>query len=179
VLLALSGAVRRTDGLCVDEPVDFTDDLWRILGSISDWVRFADAKAGATLAVDGVMMVLLAGRLTRTPSPTAVAVIVLSIALTLAALSALAAVWTVMPRMRTLGADAMIHYGRIASFDTAESFAAGLKEPLSDPDRMAGVLASQIWTLSRAAAHKYRLVGLAVRLLAGALATGLTGLVLG
>ena len=96
----------------MDEPADLTDDLWRILGSISDWVRFADAKAGAALAV-----------------------VVLSIGLALAALSALAAVWTVVPRMRKLGADSMIHYGRIASFDTAESFAAELREPLSDPDR--------------------------------------------
>ncbi|MFS8096730.1 DUF5706 domain-containing protein [Lentzea alba] len=163
----------------MDERADLIDFLWRTLGGVSDWVRFADAKAGAALAVDGVMVVLLAGRLTRTPAPGAFVAVILSAALALAAVSALAAVWTVVPRMKRLGASAMIHYGTLASFDTAEACTAAFKAKLADPDEMISVLTTQIWTLSRAADRKYKLVGTSVRLLAGALAVGLLGVLLG
>jgi hypothetical protein len=63
------------------------------------------------LAVDGVMLALFAARLRGSPVPGALAVVVLYIATGLAALSALTAVWSVLPRMRKLGAESLVHYG--------------------------------------------------------------------
>lgn len=163
----------------MDKHPDANDDLWRILASISEWIRFADAKAGAALAVDGVMLVLLAGRLTRVPPPAAYVAVIFSVALALAASSTLAAVWTVVPRMKRLGANAMVHYGTVAAFGTVDEYTSAITQMLSDPAKLSGALSEQIWTLSRAAAHKYKLVGTSIRLLACALAVGLVGLLLG
>jgi len=37
----------------------FPEDAWRLLLMVNDWIKFADAKAGAALAVSGVMGTLL------------------------------------------------------------------------------------------------------------------------
>ncbi len=72
----------------MDDTSDMTrEGLWRILQTVSEWIRVADAKAGATLAVDGVMLALLVGRLRGTPAPRTLATVGLHGAIALAVLS--------------------------------------------------------------------------------------------
>lgn len=61
------------------------EGLWRTLQTVSDWVKVADAKAGATLAVDGVILELLAGQLRGFPKPEPLTIVALSCAIALAA----------------------------------------------------------------------------------------------
>lgn len=148
------------------------EDLWRTLQTVSDWVKFADAKAGATLAVDGVILALLVGRLRGFPKPEFSTIVALFCAIALAAFSGLLAVWAVMPRTRRLGADSMVHYGTIAKFDSATSCCAVAIATLTNPNEFAKTITGHIWTISRVAEHKYLLVIWSIRFLAGALAVG-------
>src|SRR5688500_890391 len=101
-----------------DTPEATREDLWRTLQSVSDWIRVADAKAGATLAVDGVLMALLAGRLRGTTTLSGISTLSFFIGIGLAAVSGLLAIWAVVPRTKRLGADSMVHYGKIATFES-------------------------------------------------------------
>lgn len=154
------------------------DDLWRTLQIVSEWIRAADTKAGATLAVDGAVLAVAASRLRGTPPPGVPAVVALSVAVALAAASVLLAIWTVIPRARQLGTDAISHYGTIAAFRSAAEYRIAALTTLAEPDDLAAHLTRHIWAFSRTAARKYRFVTWAIRLLAGAMLVGATGLLL-
>jgi hypothetical protein len=154
------------------------DDLWRTLAVVSEWIRVADAKAGACLAVDGVMLALFAARLRGSPGPSVLATVTLSTATSMAALSALVAVWTVLPRARRLGAMSLVHYGTIAGFESADQYYVAASTALTDVDDFDRNLTQHIWTMSRAAAHKYLLVGWTIRLLVTAVTIGILALLL-
>src|SRR5262249_29161224 len=85
------------------------DSLWRTLQIVTDWIKVADTKAGAALAVDGVMLAIFTARLRSTPAASTISTAGLLIAIALAAASALFAVWTVVPRARRLQANSMVH----------------------------------------------------------------------
>jgi hypothetical protein len=154
------------------------EDLWRTLQTVSDWLKFADAKAGATLAVDGAILALLAGRLRGSPKPEPSTIVALFCAIALAAFSGLLAVWAVMPRTRRLGADSMVHYGTIAKFESAARYCAVSIATLADANEFAKTITRHIWTISRVAAQKYLLVIWSIRFLAGALAVGVLTLLM-
>jgi hypothetical protein len=154
------------------------DDLWRTLQIVSEWIRTADTKAGATLAIDGAVLAVAASRLRGSPAPGVPAVVALSVAVALAAVSVLLAIWTVVPRARRLGTDAMSHYGTIAAFRSAAEYRTAALAVLAEPDELAKNLTQHIWAFSRAAARKYRYVTWAIRLLAGAMLVGAIGLLL-
>jgi hypothetical protein len=153
-------------------------DLWRTLQIVSEWIRTADTKAGATFAVGGAVLAVAATRLRGSPAPGVPAVVALSAAITLAAASVLLAIWTVVPRARRLGTKAISHYGTIAAFGSAAEYRAAALAVLGEPEELAANLTQHIWVFSRAAERKYRCVTWAIRLLAGAMLVGVAGLLL-
>lgn len=154
-----------------------TDGLWRTLEVVSEWIRFADAKAGAVLAVNGVMLALFTGRLREQPGPGTLATVVLSTAIALAAASGVVAVWIVVPRVGRAGAS-MVHYGTIAGFPSAVSYRDAALKTFGDPAELVSSLTLHIWVLSRIAARKYRMVSWAVRFLLGAVVVGILALLI-
>ncbi|MEU8899292.1 Pycsar system effector family protein [Nocardia sp. NPDC048505] len=159
----------------ITEPTQET--LWRTLHTVSEWVKFADAKAGATLALSGAMLALLSGRLREVPEPPTASLIMLYVSVALAGVSALLAVWTVLPRTRRLGANSLIHYGTIARFASAEHYRTAMLAALADPAAFDAALAHHVWTIARAATRKYVLVTWAIRFLAAALVVGVATVV--
>src|SRR5919198_6701047 len=139
------------------------DDLWRTLQVVSEWIRVADAKAGACIAVDGVMLALFAARLRGSPDLTILAVASLYTATGLAAVSALLAVWTVLPRAQRLGANSIVHYGTIAKFDSSDDYHAAACGIMVDQNLFTTDLSRHIWIMARAAALKYSFVNWAIR----------------
>jgi hypothetical protein len=162
------------DELFVEEDAEARrDDLWRTLQTVSDWIRVADAKAGATLTVDGVVMALLASRLRgSTPMPF-ISTLGLSTGIGLAAVSGLLAIWAVIPRARRLGADSMVHYGTIAAFESAAAYHDATLALHANSDVLAEALTKHIWIISRSARIKYMLLIWGIRLLAVSLIVGL------
>ncbi|MEV6827215.1 Pycsar system effector family protein [Amycolatopsis sp. NPDC051102] len=145
---------------------------------MSEWIRVADTKAGATLAIDGAVLAVAASRLRGSPAPGVLALVALSGAVVLGSVSVLLAIWTVIPRAKRLGIDSICHYGTIAAFRSAAEYRANVMEILATPDSLADNLTRHIWTLSRVADRKYRCVTGAIRLLAGAMLVGALGLLL-
>jgi hypothetical protein len=145
---------------------------------VSEWIRVADAKAGATLAVGGAVLALAAARLRGLPTSSGAALAALFVAILLAAASVLLAIWTVMPRARRLRVSSISHYGTIAAFSSAADYRVAALATFTVPDKLADALAGHIWTLSRIAMTKYRLVSAAIALLAGAMLVGTLGLLL-
>jgi hypothetical protein len=143
-------------------------DIRHTLQTVSEWVRFADTKAGATLAVDGVMLALFSGRLRGEPKPEHLATFAFAGAIVLATVSGLLAAWTIVPRTRRLRAESLVHYGTIANFDSAERYRVAALESLAEPNEFAKTLTAHIWTISRAADRKYVLVTWAIRFLVSA-----------
>jgi hypothetical protein len=158
-----------TSGTPTENPSDdnqaVRDDLWRTLHVVSEWIRVADAKAGATVAVDGVLLALFGGRLRALADPPLFTIIALSTATAVATVSGLLAIWAVQPRARRLGADSIIHYGSIAKFESFGSYRDAAVETMGDPDGFAEALTRHIWVLSRSATRKYVLVERAITLL--------------
>ena len=154
------------------------EDLWRTLQTVSDWIRIADTKAGATLAVDGAILALVTARLRGSPALAIPAVVALSVTIALAAASVLLAIWAVVPRVRHRSVDSIAHYGTIAAFDSAASYRAAALASLTDLEDLARNLTEHIWMLSRTAMRKYLLVTWAIRLLAGAMLVGVAALLL-
>jgi hypothetical protein len=154
------------------------DDLWRTLQIVSEWIRTADTKAGATFAVGGAVLAVAATRLRGSPAPGVPAVVALSVAIVLGAASVLLAILTVVPRARRLGTEAISHYGTIAAFGSAAEYRAAALVILGEPEALAENLTRHIWVFSRAAERKYRSVTWAIRLLAAAMLVGACGLLL-
>lgn len=154
------------------------EDLWRTLQIVSDWIKVADTKAGATLAVDGAVLAVTAARLRGSPAPGVPAILVSSVAIAFAAASVLLAIWTVLPRARRLGTDSISHYGTIAAFNSPADYLAAALTTLNDLDQLSKNITQHIWALSRAADRKYHLVRWAIVLLAGAMLVGTLGLLL-
>ena len=164
----------------MDTPADESahEDLWRTFHIVSDWIKVADTKAGATLAVDGAVLAVTAARLRGSPAPGVPAILVSSAAIALAAASALLAIWTVLPRARRLRINSISHYGTIAAFASPEEYCAAALTTLTDLDQLSKNITHHIWAFSRAAVRKYQLVRWAIMLLAGAMLVGTLGLLL-
>ncbi|WP_103348521.1 Pycsar system effector family protein [Amycolatopsis sp. CA-128772] len=154
------------------------DDLWRTLQIVSEWIRTADTKAGATLAIDGAILAVVTSRFRDSPGPGVLAVIALTAAIALGSASVLLAIWTVVPRARWLKTESISHYGTIAAFRSAADYRNAAATILADTDRLAENLSRHIWAFSRAAVRKYRFVTAAIQLLAGAMLLGALGLLL-
>ena len=75
-----------------DEQCITIEPLQRVLDGVAEWIRFADAKAGAALTVDGVLLELFQGRLRSVPGPGAITVGSLWFATAIAALSGMFAI---------------------------------------------------------------------------------------
>ena len=152
------------------------DNLWRTLQSVSDWIRVADAKAGAALAIDGALLAITAARLRGTTALSSTATVGSSLTIAVAALSGLLAIWSVVPRTRWLRANSMVHYGTIAAFSTSGAYHKAAVAAFSEPDGIVEALTAHIWTISRSARRKYRLVTLAIQLLVVAMALALASM---
>jgi hypothetical protein len=153
-----------------------SEDLWRTLQQIAEWIRFADAKAGAVIAVDGVMIAFHAGRLDNEANSGLAPTLALCAAMVVAALSALFAVMTVSPRARRFGASSALHYDIIAAHPSASAFHEAATAMYADRDRIDEALTTHVWTLARIAQRKYTHAAWAIRIAIGAFFLGLLAL---
>lgn len=96
--------------------IDAIEHAWRLLSMVNEWVRFADAKAGAIYAASGVIATLLYGLvkdLSKRPALLDITVVLTCVSLFLAVFLAS---WTLVPR--TKGIDANAHQANLVFFDS-------------------------------------------------------------
>jgi hypothetical protein len=160
----------------MDTEHSLSEDLWRTLQHIAEWIRFADAKAGAVVAVDGAMIAFYASRLDDRANQELVQTVILSATTISAAVSALFAVMTVAPRARRVGATSALHYDIIAAHPSVTAFHQAATAMYADRDRVDEALTTHVWTLARIARRKYTYATWSIRVAIGAFLLGLLAL---
>lgn len=145
------------------------DEAWKSLTQVNEWIRFADAKAGAVLAASGVLGGLL---VTSIPSREDFAIhvvrsILLSAAIVCVGASTLITLRILAPRLRTGEARSLIYFSHIARryADDRNAFVENFLSLVNDGDRHAEHVAEQIWANSRVAHQKFKSVTFAIYLL--------------
>jgi Family of unknown function (DUF5706) len=156
---------------------DCLDDLWHTLHGVQEWVRFADAKAGAVLAVDGVLIAQFAPHVDD-KGANAVSLGFVVGAMVLAAFSALSALFAVYPRISMVKPVSMLYFDHVSRRKDALDYHYAAMHLLRDSDLLARGLTDQIWAFSRQARRKYVHVTWAVVLLGASACLGLPAVML-
>lgn len=151
------------------------DDSWKQLQQVNEIVRYADAKAGLILTLNGVLVGLVAvrlqsgGFLADHPVPggalvIAVALLTISVGFDIAA---------VMPRLFAPGQQtSLLHFDHVAVAyagrvgDYIEDFVT----LAHDPEQLQRQIAAQVWANSVVARRKHRCIQWGLRFLGAALA---------
>lgn len=162
----------------VDHTVVVTAEQgWKLFSMVNEWIRFADAKAGATLAFSGAMGTLLYNVVKDLPRRTTWLDATVVLTCTLLFLAVLLAGWTIVPRMKDKdvvpGAISNLFFASIAANYKGNRlvYRDELKRLSTDNHALVEELADQIHVNATIATAKNRRVAWAVRagLVAGAL----------
>ncbi|MFJ8976389.1 Pycsar system effector family protein [Streptomyces sp. NPDC102282] len=149
------------------------DQAWKVLGLVVDWIKHAEAKAGATLAAtaaSGVMLYNLSKELNGPSVLLVIALLLCGFSLTFAGVCAGLALW---PRLRTKEEPiSHLYFSHTARAHAVDStYIDALLILTGNPEDLVKEIAAQGWANSKVAHKKYFWCGLAIRFL-------LSGLVL-
>lgn len=158
-----------------DWPTGHVEFVAKSLDRFSDWIRFADAKAGAVLVVIGVALADLlerAGALTSAANFISRWGIVATIAFWagagLAVATTVSVIAALFPSVKP-GEASMAYFGHAAKAETATAYrqtVRGLSE-----SQLADLVAAQAWDLARIARAKFARIRLAYFFALGYLVT--------
>jgi len=180
-----------------------TESLWKVYGSLNEWVRFTDAKAAAVLAADGVLAgaaisALQGKRELLMSHPAALSALVIGLAALVA--SAAYCIFCISPSVETgplkwfrfsrhplaefaAAPTSLIFFGHVAAknkdgsdrFGSAGAFAEEAKRAFGDDALALEQISQQVLANSRVAYDKCKQVAWAIKFLAVALLFGLIG----
>lgn len=160
-----------------------TEDAWKALQQVNEWIKVADAKAAATTTGAGVLGGLLLRGFPPPASwpedPWRAGVAVTSLALV--GTSALLALHAFVPRLRAArGRGPSIYFGHIADrYPSSRTFRKAIRGTLNQEGRLQKLIIEQVWENSRIAERKLRTVRWAIHLLSCALpSSALTALLI-
>lgn len=159
------------------------EDAWRLLNSVNEWVRYADAKASGALAGAGVLTGALAtaGLSEKYKNAPDAAVCFGVISGGFAIVAAAIALWSLLPTLRAGEPASLIYFEHVArkyKGDT-KGHAAAVKALLTNEDEYFEQVAAQVWANSKVARSKFlasawALTVLGVAVLLGGLAAIIT-----
>lgn len=148
----------------VDAPVPVVADpeqAWRALGMITDWIKHAETKSGATLTAAVAVATILYSLVKDQHHP--------GLGLSVAAVScgslvfagAATAAWSLVPRLwRKDEATSNLYFDHIARKHSRHTggthYAGALRALAADNERMVTEIASQVWANAHVARQKYR-----------------------
>ncbi|MFE9562126.1 Pycsar system effector family protein [Streptomyces sp. NPDC006487] len=148
------------------------DHAWKGLSLVIDWIKHAEAKAGATLAASGVTGGVLYNLIKDVQTPSTW-LIVSSILCGLTVLSAgFCSGLVIWPRLK-MNEDptSLLYFHHIArAHATSDSYASSMAALTNDLESLVMEIASQSWANSKVAREKYIWGGRAIRLLLVAIA---------
>ena len=134
------------------------DTQWLIYDAINEWIRFADAKAGALLATNGVVAVAALGAIKENAALFAdhrllwwtslLGVFGLGV-------SAFFCLDCIRPRTRAGGPKSLIYFDHIAGHEDADAYASEARA-LSNHERAFAEVSRQVWINARVAQTKHR-----------------------
>lgn len=143
------------------------DQTWRVLDLVNDWLRHAETKAAATLAVAGVS----GGVLYNLVKDQADAGLALSISAVICfifiAAAGLLAAWALKPRLRAKEAPTSpLYFHHIARAHPrtggTAAYRLAIRQIAGDQERLIDEVADQIWNNAQVATDKYKYANLAL-----------------
>lgn len=159
------------------------EDAWRLLNSVNEWVRFADAKAGGALAGAGVLAGALAtaGLSDKFDHAPTAAVALGATSGGLAVVAAALALWALLPTLRVGEPVSLIYFEHVARKykDDIAGHAAAVRALITDEEQYFQQVAAQVWANSKVARAKFlasawALTALGVAVLLGGVAAIVT-----
>jgi len=140
-----------------------TENLWKTYEAINQFIRFADTKATAILAVNGVIAGFYfsnTGTVQTILEQKPLAFIPLAVAMTSIVISVVFCAYCIIPRLKMNKSNCLIFFFDIAkNYPTARDYEKAIKEEISD-EKIEKYLADQIWVNSKIAVKKYLAVDL-------------------
>lgn len=134
-----------------------TEDLWKTYEAINELIRFADTKATAIMAIDGVIAGFFfsnIGTIQTILKVKPIALIPLLMAAGFILLSLGFSAYCVIPRLKMNKSKCLIFFGDISEYQSAEAYRKAIENEMSG-DKIEGHLIDQIWTNSKIAERKY------------------------
>jgi len=155
---------------------------WKTLGTINEWIRFADTKAGGVLGIVGIiasiMLSVLAGTSGNLPSHDPLLFLFLVLGIISGCGSTYFAVHCLNPTLNVSEPTSLIYFAHIVhKFKTSASYQQAIGKGLAD-DQMLSQIADQIWANSKVAWRKYRSVTWAIRFLTLTILITITGIMI-
>ncbi len=137
-----------------------TENLWKTYEAINELVRFADTKATAILAVNGVIagfyfsnIGTLQAILLQKPTTLAPLLMVAGFLLISSGFSA----YCIVPRLKVNKSKCLVLFCDIADFSSADEYEKAIQNEMTD-DKVEKYLVDQIWATSKIATTKYSAV---------------------
>ena len=139
------------------------DDQWKVLGSLTELIRFADAKAGALLATNGVLAAAVTGTLRdNRPLTLGHAWIFVPAAAGLAGLivSAFFCLDCIRPRIGARAHHSLLYFRHIAAFPEPSAYEKAAAAASDEASAFREVTVG-VWANARIARAKYRCIAAA------------------
>jgi hypothetical protein len=135
------------------------EDAWRLLNSVNEWVRYADAKASGALAGSGVLAGALAtaGLSDKFKHASELAVVFGVASGFCAVVAAAIALWSLLPTLRAGEPASLIYFEHVARRfkDDTAGHAAAVRELINDDALYFEQVAAQVWANSKVARSKF------------------------
>ncbi|MGW4881336.1 Pycsar system effector family protein [Streptomyces sp. NPDC004262] len=143
------------------------DHAWKALGLVVDWIKHAEAKAGATLAATGVSGGVLYNLVKDVTAPSTwliLSAMLCALSIVGAGFCAGLVLW---PRLRMKEApNSLLYFHHIArSQTTSDTYATSLIALTQDVEALVAEIAQQGWANARVAHKKFIWGGRAIRFL--------------
>ena len=142
-----------------------TENLWKTYEAINQFIRFADTKATAILAVNGVIAGFYfsnIGTIQTILEQKPIAFMPLAVAMASVVISVVFSAYCIIPRLKMNKSNCLIFFYDIAkNYPTASDYEKAIKEEISD-EKIDKYLADQIWANSKIAVKKYNAVDLSI-----------------
>lgn len=137
------------------------DEAWKIFSQVNEWIRFADLKATALLAVGGVLGGLLIRSVPSGCTGCQAPLALYGVAIVAVVLSTIMSLVALLPRLGRAGEPTSVfyfhHVARRYSRDP-RAFAEAFMATVDDPAATTREVVAQIWANSQVARRKFRIV---------------------
>ena len=142
-----------------------TDDAWKTLSLVNDWIKHGETKAAATLAAAGVSGTVLFNILKSETHHSVLTVVFTAACGTFIAITGTLAGIALWPRLKaTEDPTSTLYFNHIARRhrNGHGEYAKALRDLIQDKERLVGEISEQVWANAHVATKKYRWGSLAL-----------------
>jgi hypothetical protein len=151
------------------------EDLWKTYEAIQELIRFADTKATAILAINGIIAGFYFSNFSALQAvwqQKSLAIIPLTLTIVFILISTVSSAYCIAPRLKMNNKKCLIFFCDIAEFESADDYEEALGDEKSNLT-MEKQLKDQIWANSKIATRKYEIVNLCLSCFVLAIFSGL------